>query len=65
MFVVDLVEVEKGVVIGHVHDRIRLCLGYVSLERLIDRLCFLMEVVIAEEVRQRNYCWIVLAASVS
>ena len=65
VFAVDQVVVEKGVVIGRVHDRIQLYLGYVSLERLNDRLCFLREVVIAEEVCQRNYCWIVLAASVS
>ena len=56
MFVVDQVVVEKGVVRGHVHGRIQLYWGYVSLERLNDRLCFLREVAVAEEVRLRNCC---------
>ena len=64
VFVADPVEVAKGGVRDHVHDRIQLHWGFASLERLRDLLRSLKEVAVVAEVHRRNCCLNVLAASV-
>ena len=57
--VADQVVVEKGVVRDHVRGRIPLQWGYLSLERLLDRLRSLTEVVVVEVVFRNSRCSIV------
>ena len=57
--VADQVVVEKGVVRGRVRGRILLQWGYLSLERLLDRLRSLTEVVVVEVVFRNSRCSIV------